>query len=219
MRSLKLFVFTVAALAFVRSAHADGTPVNMVFVGINGPQPNDDVEFVSPYTGTMNGQTVALFCDDLLHEVTFNQQWSANVTNLATAISSGNFSNTRFGSGISPANATVLYEETAWLVSQFNPGNKSQWVSLQHALWDLTDPAAGYTDTGNWLTWAETPENYGSVNPYAFEIVTNVGLNNPAQTQVQEFIVPTPEPGSFALLLCALGALAGFTLLRSRLTA
>jgi len=42
--------------------------------------------YVSPYYGTMNGAPVTLFCDDVLHEVNFGQTWTANVTNLGTAI-------------------------------------------------------------------------------------------------------------------------------------
>jgi hypothetical protein len=46
-------------------------------------------------------------------------------------------------------------------------------------------------------------QNYGSVNLNNFELVTNVGPLS-LTGQVQEFIVPTPEPGTFALLGVAL---------------
>jgi hypothetical protein len=202
------------ALFMACTAHADGTPVNMVFTGVNGAQ--DGQFYVSPYFGTMNGQAVTLFCDDVLHEVTFGQSWSANVTNLGTAISTSSFSNTRFGSGISAANATILYEEVAWLVSQFTPADQSQWVSIQHALWDLTDPGAGYTDVGSWLTNSELASNYSTVNPSDFLIVTNVGLNAVGATQVQEFIVRTPEPSSLALLVSGMLALMLLVIRRGR---
>ena len=85
MKLFKLAGFVIAALLLVPFAHADGGPVNMVFTGVNGA--NDGQYYVSPYTGTMNGQAVVLFCDDIKNEVTFGQQWQANVTNLGTAIS------------------------------------------------------------------------------------------------------------------------------------
>lgn len=48
-----------------------------------------------------------------------------------------------------------------------------------------------------WIYQAE--HNYSSVDPNNFEIVTNTGTL--ALTgQVQEFIVPTPEPGTIFLL-------------------
>jgi len=202
------------ALFLACTAHADGTPVNMVFTGVNGAQ--DGQYYVSPYYGTMNGTPVTLFCDDVLHEVNFGQTWTANVTNLGTAISTSNFSNTRFGSGISAANATILYEEVAWLVSQFTPADQNQWVSIQHALWDLTDPSAGYTDVGTWLSNAELASNYTTVNPSDFLIVTNVGLNASGATQVQEFIVQTPEPSSLALLVSGMLALMLLVIRRGR---
>ncbi|MGB7845636.1 MAG: hypothetical protein WBL63_08490 [Candidatus Acidiferrum sp.] len=220
---MKLARFILLAFFLAPFARADSGTVNMLFTGVNGV--NDGQYYVSPYTGTMTtasgSQTVTLFCDDVLHEVGFNQSWTANVTNLGAAIAIGNFNNTRFGSTMTPDNATVLYEEVAWLTNQFNSSNQNQWVSLQHAIWDLTDPAAGYTDTGTWLTSAGAlnPKNYGSVNASNFEIITNVGLNDPTQTQVQEFLVQTPEPGTLGLLFCGILALAAFTLLRTRAAA
>jgi hypothetical protein len=200
------------ALFLACTAHADGTTVNMVFTGVNSAQ--DGHYYVSPYYGTMNGAPVTLFCDDVLHEVTFGQTWTANVTNLGTAISTGNFSNTRFGSGISAANATILYEEVAWLVSQFTPADQSQWVSIQHALWDLTDPAAGYTDVGTWLSSAELSANYSTVNPNGFLIVSDQNLTSAGS--VQEFIVRTPEPSSLALLVSGMLALMLLVIRRGR---
>lgn len=201
-------------------AHADGGPVNMVFTGVNGA--NNGVYYVSPYFGTMNGQTVVLFCDDILNEVTFGQSWSANVTNLGTALSTSNgFANTRYG-GVSTSpvysNAAVVYEEAAWLTTQF-AGNPGDYVSLQYALWDLMNPGSEpttYGDVSWWLTQAAA--NYSTIDANNFEIITNVGpvcLTG----QVQEFIVDTPEPGTLLLLLYGVLACAAFTLLRVRVAA
>jgi hypothetical protein len=200
-------------------AHADGT-TTMRFNGVNGA--NDGQYFVSPYTGTINygtsnAQTVALFCDDINNEVTIGEVWTANVTSLA----SGNLSNTRYGSSVNPnytngANALKLYEEGAWLVSQF-ASHPTDYVSLQYALWDLMTPGAESTNyaggdgvkVSQWLTWAG--QNYGSINPANFEIVTNVGPLS-YHGQVQEFIVPisTPEPATILLLLMGIGAMFVF---------
>lgn len=125
-------IFAVfAGLLFLPTAHADDTPVTMAFTGVNGV--NDGYYYVSPYNGTMDGQAVTLFCDDILNEVNFGQTWTTNVTNLA----SGVFTNTRYGNAsiypVSAANAAILYAEAAWLTTQFG-SHTSDYVSLQYAL-------------------------------------------------------------------------------------
>jgi len=191
----------------------------MVFTGPNPAGVNDGTYYVSPYYGTMNGATVTLFCDDVLHEVYSGEKWTANVTNLGTAITTVNgFANTRFGSGISGTNATILYEEVAWLVTQFTPTDQNQWVSIQHAIWDLTDPGAyGGSGTLSWLSAAEKSSNYDSINPNNFLIVSDVNLNGSGS--VQEFFVETvatPEPSSLVLLVSGMLAMMLVVIRRGR---
>lgn len=194
----------LAALFFVAPAiaHADGTAVNMVFTGVNGV--NDGSYYVSPYLGTMNGNAVTLYCVDFNNDVTFGQTWQANVTQLA----SDNLSNTRYG-GV--ADAQVLYEEAAWLSTQFAANPQSDWVAIQYAMWDLFDSNAPSTGAAYWLNLAAL--NYNPANDGNFEIVTNVGPV--ALTgQVQEFIVDTPEPAT--LLQLGVGVLALLFLARRK---
>jgi hypothetical protein len=220
MRFVRLLAFVAAALCFIPFAHADGSPVNMVFTGVNGA--NDGVYYVSPYTGTMNGQTVVLFCDDIKNDVYIGETWTANVTNLGTALSSLNgFSSTRYG-GVSTspvfANGGVAYQEAAWLTSQF-ASHPNDFVSLQYALWDIMNPGSEPTSYGNVAWWLnQAAGNYSSINAKDFSVVTNTG-KLALTGQVQEFIVHTPEPGSLALLLCGLFALAAFRIHRSRVIA
>jgi hypothetical protein len=210
----------VVVLLLVPFAYADGSPANMVFVGVNGA--NDGHYYVSPYNGTMNGQNVMLFCVDIKNEVNFGETWTANVTNLGTALGTINgFSNTRYG-GVpsSPvfSTAPVDYQEAAWLTTQFasHPGD---YVSLQYALWDLMNPGSEPTTYGDVAWWLnQAGLNYSSINPNNFEIVTNTG-NLALTGQVQEFLVQTPEPSTMALLLCGLLAMIGITVARTRLTA
>jgi hypothetical protein len=194
-------------------AYADG-PVTMVFTGVNGA--NDGQYYVSPYSGTMNGQSVTLFCDDIINDVTFGQQWWANVTNLATAVNTNDFSQTRYGSVTGSAvltNPALVYQEAAWLTTQF-ASNPNDLVNLQYALWDIMNPGsrgADNSDVQNWLWLAS--QDYGTINRNNFEVVTNVAPL--ALTgQVQEFIVQTPEPGTLALLICGMLAAACAGLLR-----
>jgi hypothetical protein len=102
----------------------------------------------------MNGQTVALFCDGVLHEANFGETWTANVTNLGAAIATttlttNGFANTRASRGSEASVPPQVYEEVTWLVFQFTPAEQHQWVSIQHAIRDLTYPNAKYTDIGN----------------------------------------------------------------------
>lgn len=220
---LLLWIILFAAPAVL----ANGTPVTMTFTGVNGI--NDGAYYVSPYQGRMTGSgqsfLVTLYCDDFNNDVTWHQTWQANVTPL----SSGDLSNTRYGNPADAAlltssnpyyttyTAAELYAQAAWLTIQFNkflPDNPAQMIALQYAIWDLFDPNAP-TNIGAqaWILSAE--QNYDSVNLGGFEIVTNVGPL--ALTgQVQEFIVPTPETGTFTLLGTALLGLVFITSWKTR---
>jgi len=208
MKLSRAFWVLAVLMILTPLAQADST-TTMQFTGVNGA--NNGVYYVSPYAGTLNygtssAQTVVLFCDDINNEVSMGDVWNANLTSL----SSGNFANTRYGNGsvnlkLGTMNPQALYEEAAWLVTQFasHPGDN---VSLQYALWDLMTPGAEPTNFANadgttvaqWLVLAAA--NSGQINPANFVIITNSGTL--AYTgQVQEFIVQTPEPATAVLLL------------------
>ena len=217
MRLPRLMGLLAVVLLCVPFAHADGGTDNMVFLNVNGA--NDGQYYVSPYYGTMNGQPVVLFCDDIKNEISFGQTWTANVTNLGTALSTlGGFANTRYG-GVagSPvfSNAGIAYEEAAWLTTQFasNPGDL---VNLQYALWDIMNPGTySNPDVTSWLNKAGMSSNYASINPDNFEIITNFGPLS-LTGQEQEFIVQTPEPSTLALLVFGILGLAALSLSRGR---
>ena len=217
MKFGKLLGLLLVGMTLVPFAYADG-PVQMVFVGVNGV--HDSQYYVSPYFGTMNGQSVVLFCDDILNDVTFGQKWLANVTNLGAAVNTSNFSQTRFGSVTGSAvlgNPTLAYEEAAWLTTQF-ASNPTDLVNLQYALWDIMNPGvrgSGNAAVQNWLLLAS--QNYGTINLSDFSIVTNTGPLT-LTGQMQEFIVRTPEPGTLALLICGLLALCVRLMRRGQLT-
>jgi len=210
MKIARLLGLLLAALLLIPMAHADG-PVTMVFKSVNGV--NDGQYYVSPYSGTMNGQTVKLFCDDVLNDVNFDQTWQANVTNLGTAIQNINFSPTRYGgvpSSLVYGNAAQVYQEAAWLTSQFG-SNSSNYKDLQYALWFLMNPNLTKYDTAGAQLWLDMAgKDYKSIDPNDFLIVTNTSsANNPLALTggVQEFLVITPEPGTFAMVACAMLAL------------
>src|SRR6267143_5898182 len=132
MKLSRAFWVLAVLMILTPLAQADST-TTMQFTGVNGA--NNGVYYVSPYAGTLNygtssAQTVVLFCDDINNEVSMGDVWNANLTSL----SSGNFANTRYGNGsvnlkLGTMNPQALYEEAAWLVTQFasHPGD---YVSL-----------------------------------------------------------------------------------------
>ncbi len=161
----------------------------------------------------MKGQTVTLFCDDVLNDVNFGQTWQANVTNLGTAIQNNNFSQTRYGgvpSSLVYGNAAQTYQEAAWLTTQFG-SNSSNYKDLQYALWFLMNPNLTKYDTAGAQVWLDMAgKDYTSIDPNDFLIITNTSsASNPLALTggVQEFLVITPEPGTFAMVACAMFAL------------
>jgi hypothetical protein len=221
MKLSRIFGLVAAALLLAPFAFADGGAiVQMEFTGVNGA--NDGQYYVSPYYGAINpgtssAQNVVLFCDDIKNEVNFGETWMANITNLGTALNTTNgFANTRYGSVTGSAvlsNPGVAYEEAAWLVSQFAT-HTNDLVNLQYALWDIMNPGTySNSDVSNWLSLAAG--NYSSINPYGFEIITNVGPLS-LTGQVQEFIVQTPEPSTLGLMLVGALALALMAISRAR---
>jgi hypothetical protein len=140
---------------------------------------------------------------------------------------SGNLSDTRYGNPTNVAQLSLtdpyyslftpeqLYEQAAWLTTQMgqfmgpgylsNSNDVNNLIAIQYAIWDLFDPNAPTNSAAEaWILSAQ--ENFGSINPNNFEILTNlppVELSG----QVQEFIVTTPEPGSIVLLGVGLAAL------------
>jgi hypothetical protein len=131
----------------------------------------------------MNGQTVTLFCDDVLNDVNFDQTWQANATNLGAAIQNINFSQTRYGgvpSSLVYGNAAHAYQEAAWLTTQFG-SNSSNYTDLQYTLSFLMNPNLTKYDTAGAQVWlGMAGKDYRSIDPNDFLIVTNTSsANNP----------------------------------------
>lgn len=158
-------------------------PIEATFVGVNGAIGYG--YYVGPYYGRLDQQSVALDCVDFANDVSFGQQWAANLSHIDTQ---SDLANTRFGSR---ANALQLYQEAAWLTIQYSLNPNAAYADIQATIWQLFDSYAPSPSTGYWLSQAEA--NYSTGNYDNFFVVTNVGRVNPTG-QVQEFLTVL-QPG------------------------
>jgi hypothetical protein len=178
------------AIALCLSNALFASTVQMNFGGVNGTQMFG--YYVGPYSGTMNGTPVDLFCVDFANEVNFGQQWDANVTPIT---SGSDLSDTRYGGA---PDALELYQQAAWLALQFASQPTSQYGDIQATIWRLFNASAPTPSSSWWMEQAGN--NYASGDYGDFRLVTNTG---PVRMfgQVQEFLIrtqsnPAPEPST-----------------------
>ena len=189
-----LRILAVGALALSLSSSLPASSIRMTFVNVNGTQAFG--QYVGPYTGTMNGAPVDLFCMDFANHVNFGQQWEANLTPITAGSDLGN---TRYGS---LPGALDLYQEAAWLTLQYSSQPASEFGDIHATMWRLF--GTGGPDPGSswWLN--EALSHYKSFDYNDFRVVTNIGPVQPAG-QVQEFLIrlppsAVPEPGTQLLV-------------------
>jgi hypothetical protein len=202
-------VVAVAVLLFAPMALADTASMYLTSPGTNGALGG---VYVGPYVAQINGVTTPVICDDYVDESFINESWTANVTTLS------NLSGTKWG-GL--ADATTLYEEAAWLTEKLVTASSSDAADIQYAIWAIFDPSAinglssGDQTTIQTLIMDAQNQTYwaGEFNNI---LIYTANTNDPilcngqacANTPPQEFLVDTPEPGAFALVLIGLSAIA-----------
>lgn len=205
----------VAGLLLLAAVPSRAQSVHFQFTDV-GAGYNAFGVYIGTYGGTWDymgaGQHhVGFNCVDYFHEVTWGQQWDANISSLAT----GDISDTRHPLSLDQ------YREAAWLISNYSTTNVQP---TQATIWNL------FASPGpNWQTdpvlLAEAEANYQSFDYSDWYVVTDVNANGPYDAgSVQEFVVydPTvhvasvPEPAAAALLGTGLIAIAGFGIRRRR---
>jgi hypothetical protein len=166
-------------------------PIETTFVGVNGAEAYG--YYVGPYYGRLEQQSVVLDCVDFANDVGFGQEWAANLSHIDAQ---GELGNTRFGGSV---NALQLYQEAAWLTTQYSVNPPTAYADIQATIWQLFDRYAPTPSTGYWLNQAQA--NYASGDYSNFFVVTNIAPVNPTG-QIQEFltvlnptmpIYPSPE--------------------------
>jgi len=140
--------------------------------------------YVGLYQGTLNGVTTDFVCDDFLHDITYNQSWTANagVTNPVSSTAEFSWSNvtnqdligwvTGSGTGdygLSSLSKQQLYGMVTYLAEQIfaDPTNlKGQWGNLSFAIWSITDSAWAACEpncsSSNKATWGQFSNAYNS---------------------------------------------------------
>jgi hypothetical protein len=182
--------------------------------------------YVGPFYGTiMSDPTrprIDLYCVDVLNQVSWGQQWTANFTSLL----GGNLNNTRHG-----AAAKDKYIKAAWLADKYKSAGvqTAQWGGIQTAIWNLLNPGnpnGGTSVSTNsteayWLNqvnnWYSNPLNVQNFKTGRWTIVTQTtaaGLVQGGGTQ--EFLTTgiTPEPETWVLMGTGLMLIVGFAVKR-----
>ena len=154
--------------------------------------------YVGPYQGQVISEpgqpTIDLFCVDYQNEIRVGDVWTANFTRLDY----WDLSKTRF-------NDRTEYQQAAWLARQFTLQPKSEWGSIDYAIWNLTTPGTpnlGQASNGAyWLGQAQTASNYQSINLANWVVVTDTLTRNGVGGK-QEYLTRNvvPEPATVLLL-------------------
>lgn len=205
----------LCAFLMIAALSLEASPIQASFTGVNGTVAFDD--YVGPYYGTLAGDAVTLYCVDFNNEVSFGENWMANLSHINTP---SDLANTRYGGMM---NSVALYQEAVWLTRQYALNPASGYGDIQATIWQLFDPFAPTPSSNYWLTQAQA--HYVSTDFSNFLVVTNVGPVT-RTGQVQEFLTvidpsspaygdispanteAVPEPKLIGAIVIALIALA-----------
>jgi hypothetical protein len=209
--------FAVTAMCIAPSALAD-TSITLTGAGSN---PVDGI-YVGPYYATVNGvANTPVICDDFSDEVYINESWGAISPSPTIANPSGAVFASQANSG-QEYDAMAFLAEQLFALSPSDPTYSGDAAKLQYAIWDIFDPgdvsaylkpidpsllASAISDATGALGGTYTSGEFSDLSI----LTPDLGTQPSADGRPQEFIVKTPEPGTFALLgigLLMLGILA-----------
>jgi hypothetical protein len=220
-RQIYLFLAMIGLLSIMLVTPSPAAADNVTFVGATGPIVGD--VYTAPYqlqvSTILGGATINTICDDFGNEVLSGETWTAQVE---TFSASGVLSPGAMFAGF--ANSTTLYDEAAYLYSNFLNGS-ADVAGTNYAIWGLFDSsvtstsAYSSTDAASLLSMI-TSSDLAGFNYSPYEVITPVG-NGSIGTLPQEYIyanaVSTPEPGTLPLALSGIGLLGlCFTYKRSQ---
>ncbi len=194
--------YTLAVLvgmALTMTLSAEAETVSVTFLGADTGVSNG-TDFVLPYQLLIDGITTDATCYDILDGVSSGQSWIANVWTTPEAILYGQFSG--------EPNATEGYDEIAFLSQQTTNSAQDQ-IDLQEDIWNVFG-GNQFTATPGMLTYLALI-NTPAYSNFNFSSVMFLEDANQEIPRAQAFVVssstpgltttvPTPEPGTMALL-------------------
>jgi hypothetical protein len=230
----RLFVHFALFACLSAGAAADtlsvGSPVSgttltikdSALTALNSGWANGVGAYIDPYHGTLDGQSVLLFCIDPNHldntsaagySVIISPNGSGtntlqtlNLSNTGVMPSSGTLSDAALAAGFSTA--SQLYGGLAWLSVRLGQSTDAlTQQELQAAIWQLGDYTSTFAVVNAPMnfdsTAVKTLENQAKANALAsgFEVVTDLNELENGKNAAQEYIVLTPEPNSAVLAL------------------
>jgi hypothetical protein len=186
MRRLRFGLLVAGlALVFAGAAKADTVTVDGTYAFANNGYG------ISPYGGTLNGQSQAFYCVDFSHTIKAGDTWSVTITSLTGT----NFSSTLLGN-------KTAYLEMAWLITQMmGSTNQLQIAKDQFAIWSFSGGPNPY-GTNSALVAAALAAVKAGFTGQGWEILTPNGPTG------QEFLIFVPEPAELLMFVIGLIVLA-----------
>ena len=202
MKRILLLIVGAALLFAVSSAFGSNTSITFVD-SLSTYGDNYGNDRTGLYGAVINGQNTQMICDDYYHNISNNQQWSANGINAAD-LNASNIGMTQFGA----AGGLQLYTEVAFLVGQMyaNSSNPSAMSLISQAIWNITTPSAAPANSYTTLAVAFF-NTYGVAGLKQFAnlwVYTPVD-RSPGGPQEMWSLMPVPEGGEALVYLLLAG--------------